>query len=328
MNKWGEVRIFAFIFVSFLNYPYLMLTRRTLRIKAFQTIYQTEITGARSEGAAMINRSLQDSPLLLVFLIEALHQITHYAYQDTDYKKKRKSEERFFNTASAAPRLSQNPVLLALRTASQTFLTEQKLTPVFWEDEDVARILFYQLKKTVIYEDYLKTETLSLQMHKEMLCYLIEEVLLSSELLESLVHTHFIEAAQDCSEIVHYLYQYISTYEAGAVSVFASAYKNISLASELVAAYQTHHQHCKALVYRFVQHWEKDRICLSDKILICMGVCEFLYFPDIPVRVSINEYLEIAKAYSTDKSKHFINGILDSIYKHLWAEKQIPESKY
>ncbi len=62
-----------------------------------------------------------------------------------------------------------------------------------------------------------------------------------------------------------------------------------------------------------VENWELNRIALIDKILLRMGICELLYFPDIPPKVSINESIEIAKNYSTASSGKFINGILDAI---------------
>jgi transcription antitermination protein NusB len=66
-----------------------------------------------------------------------------------------------------------------------------------------------------------------------------------------------------------------------------------------------------------VDNWEMNRIALIDKILLRMGICELLYFPDIPPKVSINESIEIAKAYSTSGSGKFINGILDAILSDL-----------
>jgi N utilization substance protein B len=62
-----------------------------------------------------------------------------------------------------------------------------------------------------------------------------------------------------------------------------------------------------------VTNWEMSRIALIDKILLRMGICEILFFPDIPPKVSINESIEIAKDYSTASSSKFINGILDAI---------------
>jgi len=72
-----------------------------------------------------------------------------------------------------------------------------------------------------------------------------------------------------------------------------------------------------------LENWEQDRIALVDKILIMMGFYEMLYCPDIPVKVTINEYVDIAKIYSTEKSNKFINGILDAFYFQFLEEKRI-----
>lgn len=75
----------------------------------------------------------------------------------------------------------------------------------------------------------------------------------------------------------------------------------------------THHSEIDKLIKSKTEHWEFYRIALLDKILLRMAVCEILYFPDIPPKVSINEAIEISKDYSTDSSSTFINGILDGI---------------
>ncbi|TGD59279.1 transcription antitermination factor NusB [Flavobacterium humi] len=70
-------------------------------------------------------------------------------------------------------------------------------------------------------------------------------------------------------------------------------------------------------------NWEADRIAEIDTIILKMAICEFLKFPSIPVKVTINEYLEIAKEYSTPKSSIFINGILDNLVKEFEAAKKL-----
>ena len=70
-------------------------------------------------------------------------------------------------------------------------------------------------------------------------------------------------------------------------------------------------------------NWDKERIAELDLIILKMGIAEFLYFPSIPVRVTINEYLEVAKEYSTPKSSIFINGILDKLVKQFTEEGKL-----
>ncbi len=79
-------------------------------------------------------------------------------------------------------------------------------------------------------------------------------------------------------------------------------------------------------IQRKAENWELERIALLDRILMHMAICEMLNFEDIPVKVTINEYLELAKAYSTPKSSKFINGILDGLYNDFKSEGKITKS--
>lgn len=96
----------------------------------------------------------------------------------------------------------------------------------------------------------------------------------------------------------------------------------------------------KQLIYKVIQYqdeldkiikskvtnWEFNRIAVIDKFLLRMGICELLYFEDIPPKVTINEAIEIAKLYSTEKSGKFINGVLDAVYDQLKKENRLKKS--
>lgn len=77
-----------------------------------------------------------------------------------------------------------------------------------------------------------------------------------------------------------------------------------------------------------LKNWDPDRIAALDMILLRMGICEFLYFETIPTKVTINEYIDLAKSYSTQQSGQFVNGILDSIHKDLQAEGSIKKVEF
>jgi N utilization substance protein B len=80
------------------------------------------------------------------------------------------------------------------------------------------------------------------------------------------------------------------------------------------------------LVESFTENWDVERIAFIDLLILIMAITEAVAFPSIPTRVTINEYLEIAKFYSTEKSSVFINGLLDKIFKHLKDEQKINKS--
>jgi len=88
-------------------------------------------------------------------------------------------------------------------------------------------------------------------------------------------------------------------------------------AKELIARVVQHEAELDAIIKSKALHWEFNRIAVIDKILLRMGICELLHFPDIPPKVTINEAMEIAKEYSTTKSAPFLNGILDAIHNEL-----------
>ena len=89
----------------------------------------------------------------------------------------------------------------------------------------------------------------------------------------------------------------------------------LKYAAELAASVQKNRNECNRLIQETVEHWEFSRIALLDRIILQMGICELLFGEDIPPRVAIDEAIELAKKYSTEKAGGFINGILDTILK-------------
>jgi N utilization substance protein B len=77
-----------------------------------------------------------------------------------------------------------------------------------------------------------------------------------------------------------------------------------------------------------LKNWDADRIAVLDMLLIRMGICEFLYFETIPTKVTINEYIDLAKSYSTPQSGQFVNGILDNIHKDLMQQGRINKKSF
>lgn len=98
---------------------------------------------------------------------------------------------------------------------------------------------------------------------------------------------------------------------------------SISFIKALTLKTIEHKSEFDALIIETAKNWDINRIAVIDKVLIRMAICEMLYYPDIPTKVSINEVLEIAKRFSTDHSDKFINGVLDAILKKLKTQNKI-----
>ena len=92
---------------------------------------------------------------------------------------------------------------------------------------------------------------------------------------------------------------------------------------ELVTRTTENEADLNALIRKHLRNWDYQRVAVLDRVLIRLALCEMIHFPDIPVEVTINEALEISKDFSNLKSRRFVNGILDSIYKELRAENKL-----
>lgn len=99
-----------------------------------------------------------------------------------------------------------------------------------------------------------------------------------------------------------------------------------TFAEKLIRSIVEHREEIESTIKQKVKNWALDRIAVIDRILLRMGVCEFLYFEDIPPKVTINEAIDIAKRFSTEKSGQFINGVLDSILADLRANGRLNKS--
>ncbi|QQS38104.1 MAG: transcription antitermination factor NusB [Ignavibacteriales bacterium] len=97
-------------------------------------------------------------------------------------------------------------------------------------------------------------------------------------------------------------------------------------ANDLINKVVVHRKELDKKISERVDNWEMSRIALIDKLLLRMGICEILYFPEIPPKVSINEAIEIAKEFSTAGSGKFVNGILDAILSNLKEKDQLSKT--
>lgn len=104
---------------------------------------------------------------------------------------------------------------------------------------------------------------------------------------------------------------------------FQSGNKNYKFAERLFLRTLNHYKEFDEIVQQHIKNWRIERLTVIDKVILRAALCEFLYFDEIPTKVTINEAIEIAKDYSTSKSGNFINGILDAALEQLLQENKI-----
>ncbi|MCI0707860.1 MAG: transcription antitermination factor NusB [Ignavibacteriae bacterium] len=102
--------------------------------------------------------------------------------------------------------------------------------------------------------------------------------------------------------------------------------ETFEFAAKFVKAVIEHSDEIDGIIRGHVEHWEFSRLAIIDKLILRMGICELLYYDDIPPKVSINESIEIARLYSTEKSDKFVNGVLDAILSDLTKSGKLKKS--
>ena len=206
-------------------------------------------------------------------------------------------------------------------------MEDRKITQ--WkQDDEYVDILWAEIKKSELYQEYMQTRESGFKEDRKFIISIFKEIVAPNEKLYEyledkkltwlddlpLVNTAILKMLQKLKENSAEKLKIAKLYKSEedrefAIELFRKTYLNDEmLADEMLGK---------------TPNWDKDRIAEVDMVLIKMAICEFLKFPSIPVKVTINEYLELAKEYSTPKSSIFINGVLDKLSKEYMAENKL-----
>nr|HPH88704.1 transcription antitermination factor NusB [Chitinophagales bacterium] len=197
-------------------------------------------------------------------------------------------------------------------------------------DDDNIRQLYKKLTESEAYVDYLTNGTeFNVEADKSIITFLLNNLILEDENFTTNMEelfTNWMDDAEFVVEAVHEVIQKsknelkLHLEKGNLKDKFKELTQfGIDLFNETINNKKAHYK----LIEPKLKNWETDRLAIIDVILIRMAVSEFLYFPSIPVKVTINEYLDIAKEYSTPKSKDFINGVLDSLMRDMKTNDQL-----
>ncbi len=277
------------------------------------------------EAVESYRQSLESSQKLYLFNLYSLIRTAQFAVEDTERKKAKylpSEEDKKFSA-----KLYENEVFqsLAKQKALQELFEEMELDSLL--EEDIARKYYKTFAKTQEYKDYVyKGE--GIPAHREAVLAMYR-ILVKTEIFEESMEDHFATWEDDRSLIVGAVKKTIKAlpqtpelyrtfrpdYEASVEFGEAMLEKVIEEESDL-----------EGIIAPALENWDVERVANIDMILLKMALCEFMHFSSIPTKVTLNEYVEISKMYSTDKSKDFINGILDKLMKQLKEEGKIQKS--
>jgi len=196
-----------------------------------------------------------------------------------------------------------------------------------WEDDDeYVKIIFDELQKSDLYKNYLANTLDSFKIDKAFVIDFFKEIIAPNEKLAEYYEDKMISWVDDIPFVNTWVVKTLSKTKLDKTFVLGTLYKDKddeNFVSNLFKKTILKHKTYEEDITNKTPNWETDRIADIDMILIKMAITEFTNFPSIPVRVTINEYIEVAKDYSTTKSSYFINGVLDKISKDYMKNKKI-----
>ena len=308
-----------------------MLNRRHIRVKVMQSIYamhQHQSDNLDKEEKFLF-QSIENTQNLYLLLLSALIEI-------------KKKEEEYIDLASKkhlATKEEINPnlkfinnkvlVLLSESEALETALDDHNINN--WKlNDDIILGLIDTIKESELYQNYMQKPVGSFEEDKNFIVDLYTEVIAPSDRLYDYLEDHKLTWLDDLPAINTLIVKQIKQLKGEQDTlVIPKVYKDEDDKEFVKNLFRKTVLNEVELSKEYIDktpNWDVERIAEIDTIILKMAICELLKFPSIPTKVTINEYLEIAKEYSTPKSSIFINGILDNLVKEFTQDGKLKKS--
>ena len=304
-----------------------MINRRHIRVKVMQSVYAMQQSS--NDDIIREDKFLKHSILkmfdLYVLNIQLLVEVQKLAAKRIALSKKKilvTKEELNPNT-----KFLDNKVINAIAESIsvESYIEMNNLRN--WDlDTEYVKIILDELLKSDVYQKYIATVESSFKIDKAFVVDFFKEIIAPNEKLAEYYEDKMISWVDDIPFVNTWVVKSLSKFKEVGIFVVGSLYKDkddedfvSALFKKTVLKQKTYEED----IAEKTPNWEADRIADVDMILIKMAITEFINFPSIPTRVTINEYIEISKDYSTEKSSYFINGVLDKISKEFINNKRI-----
>lgn len=307
-----------------------MLSRRHLRIRVMQSLYtwyqsEEKNTSKAIENLFMGSVRTYDLYLSLLQLLPEMCDEEERHYADLPPR-------HIVKESLVLSRLSGNSFIQFLKTDT-AFTSGLKNRKISWQkDTDLIKKVFFQLRQTPKYKNYVALEKHSVQEDVEFCSWIYKNIIVSSEALMNALEEQnmwWAEALELINSMVLKTIRVAHPDRKGQfelMPLFRDEEDDKAFMEKLFLETVKNDHYFQKLIADKTKNWEVDRIALMDVILLKMALCEILNFPGIPVKVSINEYIDISKDYSTPKSKVFINGVIDKLVADLKSQGDVKKT--
>jgi N utilization substance protein B len=299
-----------------------MISRRLLRIKALMALYAFN---RREDG------NLAQAETELMFSIDKTYDLYHYllllVLELADLAGEKIDQallKRMPTPEDLNPkrRFIDNQLIAQLRKNLdlKKYIASRKLSWV--NNSHIPRIMYNKMIAWNVYEEYMMSETHNYLSDKKFIVKLITVLFSESEDLQSNLEEQSIYWNDDMEYISAMIEKTLKKFKAdsGENTHLMPLFKNEEDEEFVKVLFRKailHQKKCSELIDKNTTNWEVERIALMDILVMQLAITEIFEFPEIPVKVTLNEYIEIAKYYCTSKSSTFVNGILDNIVKEI-----------
>jgi len=307
-----------------------MLNRRLLRVKVLQAIYafqqSDEMDLARAEKELFLSlERIYDLYLQLLVLPVELRQKAITRLEESKSKMVQTEADK-----QATNHFIKNRLILAIEE-NEVISKVCNTRKISWSaDQEVVSKLFKKLKETSFYNDYLEKEETDLKEDHQFLLYLIKNVILKDDIVKQLFQERSIYWSEDEYDYACHMVRtslaiedFDAKFKPKLLPLFKDEEDDRKFVKDLLRTTINQSDEFEKLIAGQTKNWEVERIAVLDIIMMKMALTELTEFRSIPVKVSLNEYIEISKFFSSPKSKVFINGVLDKLIPELKKKKQI-----
>jgi transcription antitermination protein NusB len=302
-----------------------MLNRRFLRIKVMQALYayfqheKGDVRHFEKELFKSIDK-IHELYLSILSLFESLH---HVALVVIDENK----NKRLPSESDLKPNLSFiNNSLLKSLSENQDLKTQVEKRKISWaNDLDIVRRLYNEIKSGELFKEYMSLPSRTMEDDKNFMISIVTQYLSENDVLASLFEEKNLHWADDSFVAFNSVIRNFESFEGEfkLMPLLKDEKDDMEFMSVLFNKTILYRQEFQELIGRHTQNWEIERIANMDMLLMEMALTEILHVPNVPVKASLNEYIDISKEYSTPNSKTFLNGVLDKIIVELKQDNRI-----
>ncbi len=305
-----------------------MINRELIRIKLVQVLYSYLQKGTHNPDVAEkeLLLSLDKAYDLYNYLLMLLVEVSRMSVRMLEVYEKR--SKKLKDGIKWSHRFVDNRFIIQLESNRQLrdYCSEHDLS---WADHEAfVRDLYNKVEASEFYKDYMASETTSYEMDREVWRLIYRHLIVGNEELSDLLEDTNIYWNDDKTIVDTFVLKTINRFTENTTSTFPlmPEYKSdadLDFAKKLLYRAIVGQEHYGELISGTTRKWDFKRIALMDRVILQLGLAEITTFPSIPLSVSINEYVDIAKMYSTPKSDKYINATLDTIAKRLIEEGKL-----